>query len=460
MKVLVVDDEESITRTLRDDLQAAGHAVDVCHDGEDGLEILKAGDIRYDCMVTDLRLPGMHGMDLLEHAQEQNPELEVIVITGHSTVDSAVEAMKKGAFDYLQKPFMNDEVIMILERIDEFKQLRDTSKKYDALKGDQKQYERLVGQGEAMREVFQTIETLSDSEVTVLLQGESGTGKELVAEAIHEKSPRSDGPLVKFSCAGFPESLIDAELFGHEKGAFTGAVESHEGRFQRADGGTIFLDDIDDMELDTQTKFLRVLQEKEIDKLGGEETIPVDIRVITSSKVDLQERVDEGLFREDLYYRLNVVNLYIPPLRNRREDIPLLAQHFLEMYDDNKGCSIAEETLNKMQQYDWPGNVRELENAVQRAIALAGPDDELEKTYLVPENGDAGSATEERPAAGARDAAFNPEDPDSLDDFIDRQRKQYVRRVLEQVDGERKQAADLLGVSRKTLWKYIKKYDL
>ncbi len=450
MRVLIADDEQTIRTTLRDDLEEKDHDVTTVENGDSALETIQEEDV--DCLITDLRMPGIHGMDLLKKVNDEYPEVYVLVITGYGTVESAVEAMKNGAFDYLQKPFLNEEVVLLLERIEEFKDLRETSRKYDELLESRQEFENIVGTGPEMEEVFETISTLSSSETTVLIQGESGTGKELVAEAIHENSPRSDGPLVKFSCAGFPESLIDAELFGHEKGAFTGAVQSHEGRFEQADGGAIFLDDIDDMDLDTQTKFLRVLQEKEIQKLGAEETIPVDIRIITSSKVDLKTLVDEGDFREDLYYRLNVVPIYLPPLRERKEEnIPLLVNHFIRKYGNGDQFSVPEETLMALQEYDWPGNVRELENAVQRAIALAGEDGVLKKKHLLPD-----------PSTGKPSGKTDtkPEENMSLEEYLDNARERYVRRILEKTDGNRTEAAEILGVSRKTLWKYVKEFDI
>ncbi len=327
MNVLLVDDERTIAITLRDALEEDGHDVTVAGDGLEGRRHIE--DRTFDVVITDLKMPGMPGMEVLRLAKSNSPDTEVIVMTGYGTVETAVEAMKSGAYEYILKPFSNEEVVLYLRRIAAQRKLVQENRSLKEELGRAQSLEGLIGQSRAMREVFHTIRLVAPRNERVLVTGESGTGKELIARAIHNLSARRTMPLVAISCAAVPETLLEDTLFGHEKGAFTDAREQRLGRFEYADGGTVFLDDIDDMPLSTQVKLLRVLQEGEIERLGAQQPLEVDVRVIAATKVDLLDAVDEGRFRRDLYYRLNVVPIDLPPLRDRDDDLKLLAQFFV-----------------------------------------------------------------------------------------------------------------------------------
>ncbi len=327
MKIVLAEDEKSIAVTLRDALHDAGHTVDTASDGRVALDLLRSREP--DCLISDIRMPGLDGLALLKASRELRADFPVILITAFGSIDLAVQAMKLGAHDFLPKPFLNEEVIVRLERLEKHLALNAECRRLSALLKDGQPVGPFLGESRPMREVFSLIESVADGDTTVLVEGESGTGKELVAEAIHYNGGRKRGALVKLSCAVFPEGLIEDELFGHEKGAFTDAREPRAGRFERAAGGTLFLDDIDDLPSQTQVKFLRVLQERTIERLGGSRSIPVDVRIVAATKVDLAQAVREKRFREDLFYRLNVVTIRVPPLRDRLEDIPLLVAHFI-----------------------------------------------------------------------------------------------------------------------------------
>ncbi|HDI00705.1 MAG TPA: sigma-54-dependent Fis family transcriptional regulator, partial [Firmicutes bacterium] len=360
MRVLLVEDDRVARVPLRDDIAEAGYDVDEAGSAEEALELL--GKKGYDVVVTDLRMPGMDGIELLERIKAESPDTEVIVITAYGTVRTAVRAMKLGAYEYLTKPFDNEELLLLLERIRRMREVMEENVRLRRRLEERYRLEDMVGKGHKMQEVFRLIRTVASSDSTVLLQGETGTGKELAAHAIHELSPRRDGPFVKVSCAALSRELLESELFGHVKGAFTSAVKDKPGKFELADGGTIFLDEVDDIPLELQVKLLRVLQEREFERVGGTRTIRVDVRVIAATKVDLLERVRRGLFREDLYYRLNVVPIRLPPLRERKEDVPLLMEHFLRKLGAEGRIEMTPEAMKLLMDYDWPGNVRELEN--------------------------------------------------------------------------------------------------
>ena len=372
MRILLVDDDRVARVPLRDDIREAGYEVDEAGSAEEALDLLRRNP--YDVVVTDLRMPGMDGIELLERIKAQRPDAEVIVITAYGTVQTAVRAMKLGAYEYLTKPFDNEELLLLLERIRKVREVMAENLRLRRRLEEKYRLEDMVGKSHSMQEVFRLIRTVAPSDSTVLLQGETGTGKELAAYAIHELSHRRNGPFVKVSCAALSRELLESELFGHVKGAFTSAVRDKPGKFELADGGTIFLDEVDDIPLELQVKLLRVLQEREFERVGGTRTLKVDVRVIAATKVDLLERVRRGLFRKDLYYRLNVVPIRLPPLRERREDIPLLVEHFLKHFGAEGKITISPEAMKLLMDYDWPGNVRELENLVERLVVVgAGP---------------------------------------------------------------------------------------
>jgi DNA-binding NtrC family response regulator len=447
MNVLLADDERTIALTLKDDLEADGHDVTVASTGTAAMGLLD--ERRFDCVVTDVNMPGPDGITILREVKRRMPETEVIIITGYGTIESAVEAMKLGALEYVLKPFYNEEIVLLLRHVAQVGELRDDNVRLREELGRAHKLDNIVGRSDAMKAVFDLVRTVAPSDSNVLIEGESGTGKELVAAALHHNSPRRDRNLVKLSCAAIPDTLLEAELFGHEQGAFTDAKERKVGRFERADGGTIFLDDIDDMPLSTQVKLLRVLQEREIERLGGEEVIPIDVRVVAATKVDLEDAVREGEFREDLYYRLNVVPVRIPPLRERRGDVPLLVDHFVERFAKNEEYSIGADVMASLEQYNWPGNVRELENAVERAIALSGESRDLVVEHLLKKGWD------KMVAPGVAPVDLRP-----LKEFVSEKEKDHIREVLSHTDGHKAQAAQILGISRKNLWEKMTHHDL
>jgi len=378
-RILIVEDEKLTRITLEDTLKNAGYEVASAGDGLTGLDMIKEGD--WDIVLLDLKLPGMDGISLLKEIRKTNPETSVIIITAYGTIESAVEAMKLGAYDYLTKPFNIHEITIKLDRLVE---LKNKIAENIALKAElfgHFQFGNLVGKSRKMRELIEQIKIVANSNATVMIIGETGTGKELVAETIHYNSPRRNGPLIKFSCISVPETLIETELFGHVKGAFSGAIRTKPGRFELAHRGTLFLDDIDDIPISIQPKLLRVLQNKEFERIGDERVIKVDVRVIAATKKDLSFMVEKNTFREDLYYRLNTITLRIPPLRERRTDIPLLVAHFIKKYSGDKERSFADEALAIMTKYNWPGNVRELEHFVE-AMLITTREKTIQKEHL------------------------------------------------------------------------------
>ncbi len=446
MKVLIADDEASILKTLSDALGDAGHAVEGVGSAEDALTQLESD--RFDCLVTDIRLPGKSGIELLREAKALYPELHVIVITGHGSIDSAVEAMKAGATEYVTKPFLNEDVVIRLERIGRELQLTEEVQRLKGELSTRYKFENLVGASDVMQKLFKKIRMIAKNDYDVMIMGESGTGKELVARAIHHNSPRAKKPFVAVSCAALPDTLLEDELFGHEKGAFTDARERRVGRFELAQGGSILFDDIDDMSPRTQVKLLRVLQERCFERLGGTETVHVDVRAIAATKVDLRAKVEVGEFREDLYYRLNVVPVQIRPLRERPEDIPVLVEHFIQTYGGGRNYSLEPVTVEAMASYGWPGNVRELENAVKRSLALSSVPGVLPLKYLVP------TAHFTPPGAGG------PSGPARLKDVVAESEKGHIMNTLNLTGGNRTKAAEMLGISRKNLWEKMKAYGL
>src|SRR3982751_2018966 len=376
-RVLVVDDEQSLRKVLAATLQREGYEVSVCVNGEEALAALDRDGA--DVVVTDLVMPKMDGLTLLRKVVARHPDVPVIVVTAHGRIDSAVEAMKAGAFDFLAKPFDHADlkgIIAKASRQSDYNQRNVVPE--ERPEGSARRYTEIVGKGPRMQELQQIIAKVADAPSTVLIQGESGTGKELVATALHEMSARRERPFIKINCAAIPRELIEAELFGFEKGAFTGAVQSKPGRFELADGGTLFLDEIGEIPMEMQVKLLRAIQESEFERVGGVKTTKVEVRLVAATSRELGKEIAAGRFREDLYYRLNVVPIFLPPLRERREDIPLLVEFFLKRYGDQNRREVRRvhsEAMRLLRDHDWPGNVRELQNYIERAAVLGdGPE--------------------------------------------------------------------------------------
>lgn len=384
-RILVVDDEANARTALAELLKEEGYSVETAADGFKALSKFEEG--HPDLILTDLKMPGMDGVELLQKVRQGDPDVEVVVMTAFGAVDTAVQAMRAGATDYLTKPLNMDELVLVLERALERRRLRKEAGDLRVRLAERYSFDNIIGSSPEMQQVFKTIAQVAPSKASVLLTGESGTGKELVAAAIHQHSPRSSGPFVRVHCAALAESLLESELFGHERGSFTGADRRREGRFERAHGGTLFLDEIGEIPLATQVKLLRVLQEREFERVGGDQTIQADVRVIAATNRNLKDEVAKGNFREDLFYRLNVINLKLPSLRERESDIPALATFFLHKYSMENGKSvtrIADTALARLTRYNWPGNVRELENVVERAVVMA-EGDAIEADHLPPE---------------------------------------------------------------------------
>ncbi|MBW1974317.1 MAG: sigma 54-interacting transcriptional regulator [Deltaproteobacteria bacterium] len=369
--ILVVDDERNYLIILQELLEEEGYEVFTADNGREALKLAMETDL--DVVVTDMKMPGIDGMSFLDQLHKAKPDVPIIMMTAYGTIEKAVEAMKKGAFDYICKPFENEEFLVVVRKALEHYRLVCRNRELTQALEERYQFGNLIGKSAVMQKLYDTIEKIAPSKATVLITGESGTGKELIARAIHFNSPRRDKAFVSINCGAIPETLLESELFGHEKGAFTGAVQRRKGRFEIAHRGTVFLDEVSEMSPYLQVKLLRILQEMEFERVGGTDTIHVDVRVIAASNRDLKEEIKKGRFREDLYYRLNVVHVHVPPLRERKEDIPLLVRHFLDKYGTESGIEnirIARDALKCLMDYDWPGNVRELENVIERAVVL------------------------------------------------------------------------------------------
>src|SRR5256712_576827 len=373
--LLIADDDPGLRESLERTLTREGYRVVLASDGRAALERVQAGGV--DLIVTDLKMPGLTGLELLRAAKALMPDVDVILLTAFGTVEEAVKAMKDGAYDFLTKPFRREQLIKLIDKALERRDLIEQNRALKSQLEDLRAKGQMIGASPSFRRMMTLIEQIADSSATVLIQGESGTGKELVARTIHERSPRRNGPFVAVNCAALPETLLESELFGYEKGAFTGAAGRKEGRFELANAGTLFLDEVGDLSLVTQPKILRVLQEGEFERLGGTRTLQVDVRIVTATNQDLAGMVKEKRFREDLYYRLNVITIRVPPLRERHEDIRVLAQHFLRVYAAKNGRKLdgfSGEAVERLESYAWPGNVRELENLVERSVVLARKD--------------------------------------------------------------------------------------
>jgi len=437
-RILLAEDEPILRVTLADDLAGEGYEVTAAADGTEALRLIQ--ERGFEAALLDLRLPGVDGLHLLERFKAANPPGIAIMMTAYGTIPSAVAAMKAGAADYLVKPFPVEDLLVLVRGL-LARRLRDASPPA----GEVRQFGDLIYASEGMARVCDLMATVARSDATVLIQGETGTGKELAARAIHQASERAEFPLVTVACAAIPESLLEAELFGHEKGAFTGAFRERKGRFELAHRGTLFLDEVADLGPAVQAKLLRVLQEREFERVGGTRTIKVNVRLISATRKRLEDEVLAGRFREDLFYRLKVITVTLPPLRERREDILPLAEHFLDKYRQPLGKEIrglAPEACRRVLVYPWPGNVRELEASVQRAVTLT-------KNALL--------GPEDFPLEGVGSPSARPgEPPRSLLDAMREAERRYLEEVLKSVGGRRKLAAEILGVSRKTLWKRLK----
>ena len=442
--ILVVDDDAVARQLLADALRKDGYDVEVAGGGADALALGR--EKRFDVVLTDIRMGEVDGLAVLREFRQRSPETAIVLLTAFGSMDGAVEAIKQGAYDYLAKPFKKEEIRLVVKRSLEHSRLvRENARIREELR--ERQGSPLIGSSPAMLEVYKLIARVSSGRSTVLLEGESGTGKELVARAIHANSPRRDRPFVPVNCAALTETLLESELFGHEKGAFTGAVAAKRGQFEAADQGTLFLDEIGDIGPALQVKLLRVIQEQEVRHVGGTAAVKVDVRIIAATNRDLARMVKDGKFREDLFYRLNVVRIVLPPLRERREDIPMLAHHFLQKVataNDQPVRGFVPDTMARLACYHWPGNVRELENVIERMVSLApGP-------LIMPDDlPDAVRNAETAPAVG-----------DESQLTLDEVEKRHLSRVLRETGGNKVRAARILGIDRRTLYRMAERFGI
>src|SRR5581483_300416 len=444
-RLLVVDDEPTICDALRAGLATDGYAVQAVENAIQAIAELEKQEV--DVVLADLSLPRVSGLELLDRVKRSWPATEVIVITGQGSIATAVDAIKRGAYHYITKPFTADEILHLVGQALERRRLVNRKERLEEELSQARGVHQLVGQSEAVQRIRSIIQTAAGSEATVLIQGESGTGKEIIANAIHAQSKRSRGPLVKMNCAAVPETLLESELFGHEKGAFTGADRRRIGRFEQADGGTLFLDEVCEMHPRLQAKFLRAIQEREIERLGSSTTVPVEVRIIAATNRELQQALDEGALREDLYYRLNVILLHVPPLRERMDDVPILGMHFLRKYAAREGSSmsgISDEAMNVLLSYSWPGNVRELENAIERAVVL-GHGERLRPQDLPPQ-------------VHRRADDHHSLVPAHL--TLEEMEKLAIAQALRLTGGNKSEAAERLGIHRTSIYDKMRRYGI
>jgi len=454
-RILIIDDELSIRELLKDFLTGKGFEVVTASDGESGLNLLK--EDKFDLLLLDLMMPGINGMDVLREIASEKIDIPAIMITAYASVSTAVEAMKLGAFDYITKPFVLEDVHLAIKRALDVSRLQEENSRLKKELKKKFSTHKIIGNSLPLQEVIKFIEKIADTDSTILVTGESGTGKELVAKTIHYNSPRARSTFVPLNCAAIPKDILESELFGHEKGAFTGAVSTRIGRFELANNGTLFLDEIGELAPSLQVKLLRVLQEKEFERVGGIKTIKVDVRIIAATNRDLEKAVKEGTFREDLYYRLNVIPLHLPPLRKMKEDVPLLIEHFIIEISKRKKKEppkISHETMSYLANYRWPGNVRELENLIERLIILKEGDyitpDELPERFL--EN-------RHMPKVVTKSKLLSSEGVD-LNIVLDEIENNMIIQALEMSKGVKSKAASLLGLNRTTLIEKMKKKSI
>jgi len=443
-KILVVDDEERICEAVEKALERIGYLVETSMNPTDALERIQAGS--FDMVICDIRLPGMDGLSLMDRVKELDPTMIFLVITGYASIESAVEAIKKGAQDYVPKPFSPSHIRFVVERAFERKRLADENL---YLKGELKQFngrDVVIGNSQAMQRLFDLAIKVAETDSSVLIVGESGSGKEVVARLIHFHSSRANAPFVTVNCSAIPENLLESELFGHKKGAFTGALYTKRGSFELAAGGTFFLDEIGDMRLDMQAKILRVLEEKKVKRVGSEEEVQLDVRVIAASNKDLREEIAAGRFREDLFYRLDVVQIAVPPLREHKEDVAVFARHFLKLFAAEMKKPVADfsqEALSLMMRYDWPGNVRELKNAVERAVIFGRPGEPIRTSHFPPQL--RAEMGEPQPFAAQGFKSLQVLEFD------------YIKEVLDACGGNKAKASAILGISPSTIWRKLQR---
>jgi two-component system, NtrC family, response regulator len=449
--ILIVDDEKNYLVVLEALLSAEGYETMTAQNANEALRLIDESDL--DLILTDMKMPGPSGMDLLVEVKKRKPEVPVIMMTAYGTIEMAVEAMKKQAYDYVTKPFQNEELkLSVKKALENYRLVKENRRLSEAL-SERHRYRNIIGKSRVMVRIYDLIDKVAQSKASVLITGPSGTGKELIAKAIHYEGPRKERPFISVNCGALTETLLESELFGHEKGAFTGAVALRKGRFELADGGTLFLDEVGEMSPPLQVKLLRVLQEMEFERVGGTKTITVDVRVLSASNRNLKADVVSGLFREDLYYRLNVMQIEVPPLRERMEDLRLLVDHFFKKYCEDagkNGIRLSQEAWKALYSFDWPGNIRELENVIERAVVLnSGGIIELDD--LPP----AVSAKKEELDVGK----FVPHNA-KLQETLDHIEEKMIRRALEYSGKVQAQAADMLGISRHLMHYKMKKYGI
>lgn len=446
--LLFVDDEPALRRVTAERLAERGFDVVEADTGEQALELLDK--FAFDLVVTDLRLPGMDGTQVIEAARERYPSIVAIVITGYGTVKDAVDAIKRGASDFIAKPFHFDELMHVLQKALEQGRLRSENAYLRSQLEERYEFGGILGRSRPMQALFQLLETVAASSSTILVTGETGTGKEVVAKAIHHNSPRRAHRFVALNCSAIPETLLEAELFGHVRGAFTGAVGTRQGRFEQAHKGTLFLDEVGTMSQGLQMKLLRALQEREFERVGDNQTIKVDVRVIAATNSDLAKMVSEGAFREDLYYRLNVIPVELPPLRERRDDIPLLTKHFLTKFAPESQPQVSQEAMRALMAFSWPGNVRQLENAIERIVTLSSGRREVDLVDLPTE-----LQVVNRPVS-APYVDF-PDEGLDMPAYLESIERDLIRRSLDRTSGNRNKAAELLRIKRTTLVEKLKR---
>jgi DNA-binding NtrC family response regulator len=449
--VLIVEDEEYIRENLCEILSIHGYEAIAFPDGEQGVKAVEKGD--YDIVLTDLRLPGMSGIEVIREVKKASPHTACIILTGYASVETAVEAMRVGAFTYLKKPFTKDELLVIMDKAYELKSLKQENKKLKSVI-ERSCTDAIRGTSPEITQLREIVEKIADTDTTALILGESGTGKELVARALHYGSSRTNKPFVPINCGAIPEDLLESELFGYDKGAFTGAIATKIGRFEAADNGTVFLDEIGDMSPGLQVKILRVLQEKEFERVGGRETIKVDVRVVAATNQDLELAIEEKRFRKDLYYRLNVIPIHLPPLRNRKDDIPLLVKEFLNKVTHRKKKTVqgvTPEAMKLFEAYDWPGNIRELENLIERVVVLKDDDSRITPADL----------PEQMRQRRVESTEFVlPTDGVDFNLAVSNFEKDLILNALSMVGGVKKKAAEYLQLNRTTLIEKMKRMDL
>ena len=452
-KILVVDDDPEVLEVISDILLQAGYDVDQAGEGREAIQ--RVEDDFYDLVVTDLNLPKVDGMKVLQYVIDQSPGTICVIMTGYGTIRSSVEAIKKGAFDYISKPVKTDEILLVVEKAIKFRQLERENAFLKQQLRKKYRFDNFIGDSKPIQKVFELIERVADTDSTVLITGESGTGKELIAKAIHYNSYRRDNPMIVINCGAIPEELLESELFGHEKGAFTGAHKMRIGRFELANGGTVFLDEIGDMSPNLQVKLLRILQEQKFERVGGTRTLEIDVRIIAATNKNLINAVNRGRFRQDLYYRLNVIPMKVPPLRLRKPDIPLLVDFFTKRFDKRKDKRIIEftqEAVNALLNYTWPGNVRELENLVERLVILSN--DEKISLEDIPDSIKGKTSKVESIEVKI------PKDGIVFEQAVEEYEKKLILQALSETNWVKTKAARLLNINRTTLIEKMKKKKL